>query len=74
MDWYVSDNKIWPRSYKTFFMLNTVEHEILDDHKYKNIKKFGFVQAQISIEYYFFPLIIVKMLTNVQENVHAQLS
>ena len=31
-----------PRGYKTFFMLNSVEHEILNAYKYKNIKKFGF--------------------------------
>ena len=28
-----------PRGYKTFFVLNSVEHEILNAHKYKNIKK-----------------------------------
>ena len=27
--------------YKTFFILNSVEHAILDAHKYKNIKKVG---------------------------------
>ena len=27
------------RDYKTFFMLSSVEHEILNAHKYKNIKK-----------------------------------
>ena len=32
----------WPRGYKTVFMLNSVEHEILDAHKYKNIKKLSF--------------------------------
>ena len=38
-----SDNKrTWPRGYKTFSMLNSVEHEILNAHNYKNIKKFGF--------------------------------
>ena len=31
-----------PRDYKTFFTLNSVEHEILNAHKYKNIKKYGF--------------------------------
>ena len=31
-----------PRGYKTFFVLNSVEHEILNAHKYKNIKIFGF--------------------------------
>ena len=40
----------WPRGYKTFFMLNSAEHEILNAHKYKKIKKFSFFQAQISIE------------------------
>ena len=29
------------QGYKTFFMLSSVEHEILNAHKYKNIKKFG---------------------------------
>ena len=31
-----------PWGYKTFFMLNSIEHEILNAHKYKNIKKFSF--------------------------------
>ena len=35
------------------FMLNSAEHEILNDYKYKNIKKFGSFQAQISLECYF---------------------
>ena len=39
-----------PRYYKTYFMLNSVEHEILNAHKYRNIKKFGFFKAQISLE------------------------
>ena len=43
----------WSRGYTTFFMLNSVEHEILNAHKYKNIKKFGFFKAQISLECYF---------------------
>ena len=30
------------RGYKTFFLLNSVEHEILNAHKYKDIKKFDF--------------------------------
>ena len=33
--------EIWVQGYKTFFMLNSVEHKILNAHKYKNIKKFG---------------------------------
>ena len=44
---------IRPRGYKIFFMLNSVEHEILIAHKYKGIKKFGFSLAQISLECYF---------------------
>ena len=32
--------KLLPRGYKTLFMLNSTEHEILNAHKYKNIKKF----------------------------------
>ena len=43
----------WPRGYKTFFVLNSVEHEILNAHKYKTIKKFGIFKAQLSLEYYF---------------------
>ena len=35
-----------PRGYKTFFMLNSVEHEILNVHKYKNIEKFGFFRLR----------------------------
>ena len=31
----------WPRGYKTFLMLNLVEHEILNAHEYIYIKKFG---------------------------------
>ena len=52
-----------PRGYKTFFMLNSVEHENLNARKYKNIKKFGSFSAQISLECYLSPLINVKMQT-----------
>ena len=57
-DWLSVDcgtilNEIWPRGYKTFFMLNSIEHEILNAHKYINIKKFGFTKAQISLECFF---------------------
>ena len=40
---YISANHniIRPQGYKTFFRLNLVEHEILNAHKYRNIKKFG---------------------------------
>ena len=49
----VSCTPTWPRGYKTFFVLNSVEHEILNAHKYKNIKKFGLFKAQLSLECYF---------------------
>ena len=41
------------RGYKTFFVVNSVEHEISNAHKYRNIKKFSCCQAQISGECYF---------------------
>ena len=47
---------------QNFFMLNSVEHDILNVHKYKHIKKLGLFSAQISLEC-FFPLINVKMPT-----------
>ena len=34
--------KTWSRGYKFFFMLSSAEHEFLNDHKDKNVKKFGF--------------------------------
>ena len=34
------------RGYKTFFMLHSVEHEILNARKYKNIKKFSFFRLR----------------------------
>ena len=40
---FVLEVSIRPRGYKTFFMVNSDEHEILNAHKYKNIKKFSFV-------------------------------
>ena len=43
------------------YKFNSVEHEILNAHKYKNIKKFGLFKAQLSLECYFFPLIHVQM-------------
>ena len=44
-------------------MLNSAEHEILNAHKYKNIKKFSIFQSHISLECYFFLLINFKMPT-----------
>ena len=34
------------RDYKTFFMLNSHERKILNAHKNKNIKKFGFFRLR----------------------------
>ena len=45
---YVSLIQNRARGYKTFFMLNSGEHKILNAHEYKNIKKFSFFQTQIS--------------------------
>ena len=36
----------WARGYKTFFMLNSVGHKILNAHKCKNIKKFSFFRLR----------------------------
>ena len=41
-----------PRLY-FFFMLHSVEHEILNTQVYKNIKKVSFFRTQISRECYF---------------------
>ena len=51
------------RGYKTFFLLNSVEHGILNAHKYKDIKKFGFFLGSGKPRMIFFPLINVKMPT-----------
>ena len=40
-------------------MLNSAEHEISNPHK--NINKFSFLKAQVSLECYYFLLINVKM-------------
>ena len=61
-------------------MLNSVEHEILNAHMYKNIKKVGFFGSD-KPRMLFFPLINVKMPTIVgiltfmnRKKIHAQLS
>ena len=38
---------------QNFFRANSVEHEILNAHKYENVKKFGLFKAQLSLECYF---------------------
>ena len=42
------------RGYKRIFMLNSTEHDFLNVHKYKNIKKFSIFQAQTNIQWHFF--------------------
>ena len=46
-----------------FFMLISVEHEILNNHKYKNIKKFQHFSGSYRPRMLFFLLINVKMPT-----------
>ena len=43
----------WARGCKDFSMLDSVQHDILNAHKYENFKKFGLYKAQISLECYF---------------------
>ena len=52
----------WPRGYKTFFMLNSVEHEILNAHKYEIFLKIVFL-GSVMPNLLYFPLIHVKMPT-----------
>ena len=57
-------NATRPQGYKTFSILNSNEHEILNAHiKYKYIKKFGFFFGSDKPRMLFFPLINVKMPT-----------
>ena len=56
------ERNTWPRGYKTSFMLNTVEHGILNAHKYKNMKKkTRLFLGSDKPRMLFFPLINVKM-------------
>ena len=52
-----------PEVIKLFFMLNSVEHKIVNAHKYINIKKFGFFSGSDKPIMLFFLLINVKMPT-----------
>ena len=51
------------RGYKTLFMLKSVEHELLNAHKSKNIKKFSFFSDSDKPKMLFFLLTNVKMPT-----------
>ena len=53
----------WTRGYKTFFMLNSVEREILNANKYKNINSLRFIFSADKPNMLFLPLISVKMPT-----------
>ena len=52
-----------PRCYKTFFVLNSAEHEVLSAHKCKNIKNFVFFSGSDKPRMLLFLLINVKMPT-----------
>ena len=59
-------NITWPQGYKTFFMLNSTEHEILNADKCKNTEKFRFFSGPDQPIMLFFLLInitIVGILT-----------
>ena len=69
------------RGDKTFLMLNSVEHEIINAHKYKSIKKNKHFSGSDKHRKLFFLLIQVEMPTNCwhfniyeQEKFHGQLS
>ena len=47
------DSNIRPQGYKTFFMLNSVEHGILNALTDQFIKKFGFFLGSDKLECYF---------------------
>ena len=71
----------WAQGYKSIFMLNSGELEILNAHKYENIKKIQHFSGSGKPRMLFFPLINVKMPTVVgsfniceHEKFHAQLS
>ena len=51
------------RGYKTFFMLNSVEHEILNAHKYKKYQEIQLFSDSDKPRMLFFLLINVKMPT-----------
>ena len=52
-----------PKVIKLFSMLNSAQHEILNAHKYENIKKFSFFSRSDKSRMLFFMLINVKMPT-----------
>ena len=55
--------KFRPRGYKTFFILNSVEHEIVNAHKYKKYQEIRPFLDSDKPRMLFFPLTNVKMPT-----------
>ena len=53
----------WARGYKKNFMLNSAEHEILNAHKYKKMKKNQHFSGSYKPRMLLFLLINVKMPT-----------
>ena len=60
---HVTNEAIRPQGYKTFFMLNLVEHEILNATKYKKYKEIRGFLGSDKPRILFFLLINVKMPT-----------
>ena len=54
---------IRPRGHKTFYVLNSAEHETLSARKYKNIEKLSFFSSSDKPIILFFVLMNVKMPT-----------
>ena len=54
---------VWPRGYKTFFMLCSAEHEILKARKYGNYQEIQHFSGSDKPRMLFFLLINVKMPT-----------
>ena len=52
-----------PRGYKTFFVLNSIEHEILNAHKYKKYQEFQHFTGSDKPRMLFLLFINVKMPT-----------
>ena len=61
----VSPVELWARGYKTFFMLNSGEHEILNAHKYKKYQEIQLFSDSDKLRMLFFLLLNVKMPTTV---------
>ena len=57
---HLPHKQAWPRGYKIFFMLNSIEHEILNAHKYKN-KEIQHFLGSDKPRMLFFPLITVNI-------------